>query len=194
MSAPHVRVDKVFVDMLVQHGIGTAVEREAVPPALLLEMAEILGGTEWRDRRIDVKAEADRLFALLDPADRTPEGVVSGFARGLGWMAEDDVFATWYEDGPQVQQALAKLPRTDQAGMTAAVLTQVLPPRRTEWAERFLMMALWCQAARDPKQQAKARDLVLVAHALAADGPVDKIPIMAIIALQTVRATLLGTW
>ena len=66
MSTPHVRVDKAFVDTLVQHAIGTAVERGAVPPALLLEMAEILGGTEWKDRRLDVKAEADRLFDLLD--------------------------------------------------------------------------------------------------------------------------------
>lgn len=194
MSAPHTRVDKAFVDTLVQHGIGTAVEQEKVPPAMLLEMAELLGGTEWKDRRLQVKTEAERLFDLLDPDDRSAEGIESGFARGLAWMAKDEVFSTWYEDGPQVQQALAKLPRTDQARMVAAVMSEILPDRRAEWAERFLMMALWSQAAGEARQRGKARDLVLVAHALAGDGPLDTVPIMGVIAAQTVRAMLLGAW
>jgi hypothetical protein len=194
MAALTSRVDETFVDTMIQHAIGTAVEREDVPPALLLEMAELLGDTEWKDRRLDIKAEADRLFEALDPQDRAPEGIEAGFARGLAWMAEDDLFATWYEDGPQVQQALAKLSRTDQAGMAAAVMTDILPNKRADWAERFLMMALWCQSAAEPQQRAKARDLVLVAHALAGDTPLGTIPIMGVIAMHTVRATLLGAW
>jgi hypothetical protein len=194
MAASCFRVDKAYFDAMAQHAIGTAVEQEAVPPAMLLEMAELLGGTEWKDRRLDTSEEADRLFSLLAPADRTPAGVEAGFARGLTWMADDDVFGSWFEDGPAVQKALAKLPRTDKLGMTALVLTDILPDKRGEWAERFLMMALWLQAADDAKQRAKARDLVLVAHALAGDGPIGAIPIMAVIAMQTVRATLLGAW
>jgi hypothetical protein len=194
MSAPFARVDKSFVDTMVQHVVGTSVEQETTPSAMLLEVAELLGATEWKDRRLNVAAEAERLFGALDPADRTPEGIEAGFARGLGWMADDDGFRSWFEDGPQVQQALAKLPRTDRLGMTALVLTEILPEKRAVWAERFLMMALWHEAAADAKQRAKARDLVLVAHALTGDGPVGEIPIMAVIAMQTVRATLLGAW
>jgi len=194
MSVPHARVDKSFVDTLVQHGIGTSLEHEKVPPAMLLDMAELLGGTEWKDRRLDVKAEAERLFNQLDPDDRSPAGVASGLARGLAWMMDDAVFSTWYEDGPQVQQALAKLPRTDQARMVATVMSEILPDKRAEWTERFLMMALWSQAAGDAKQRSKARDLVLIAHALAGDRPLDTVPIMSVIAAQTVRATLLGAW
>jgi hypothetical protein len=165
-----------------------------VPPALLLEMAEFLGATEWKDRRFDTKTEADRLFGLLDAADRTPKGIEAGLQRGVDWMEDDDVFATWYEDGPQVQQALAKLPRTDQAGLTAAVMRDILPATRASWAERFLMMALWSQAANEAKQRAKAKDLVLVAHVLAGEGPLEAIPIMHVIAAQTVQAMLLGAW
>lgn len=194
MSAPHLRVDKAFVDTLIQHAVGTAVERKAVPPPLLLEVAENLGGTEWKDRRLDVRTEAERQFNLLDPEQRTPAGIEAGFARGLEWMANDDVFATWYEDGPQVQQALAKLPRTDRAGMAALVLSELLPARRSEWAERFLMMALWRQAATDAGPRAKSGDLVLVAHALADGAPLSTIPFMSVIAMQTVRAMLTGAW
>jgi hypothetical protein len=194
MAASCFRVDKPFLDTMAQHAIGTAVEQESVPPAMLLEMAELLGGTEWKDRQLDIKAEADRLFSLLAPEDRTPEGIQAGFVRGLNWICKDEAFGSWFEDGPAVQKTLAKLQRTDKIGMTALVMTDILPNKRADWAERFLMMALWSQAAGEAKQRAKARDLVLIAHALAGDGPLGAIPVMGVIALQTVRATLLGAW
>jgi hypothetical protein len=192
MSTPHVRVDRDFVDTVIQHGIGTAVERESAPPAMLLEMAEFLGSTGWKDRPLDVAAEATRLFDALDPEDRTPEGVEAGLAHGMDWIAEDDVFSSWFEDGPQVKQVLAQVPRTDQIAMLALVMNEILPDKRADWAERFLMMALWSAARGDAG--VKTRDLVLVAHGLVGDGPIGAIPAMAIIALQTVRATLLGAW
>ena len=194
MAAPTVRVDKGFLDTMVQHAIGWSVEQGGVPPSSLLEIAEALGGAEWKDRRIDVKAEADRLFEGLDGADRTLGGIEAGFARGLEWMGTDDVFSSWFEDGPLVQKTLAKVPRTDRMGMIRLVMTEILPAKRAEWAERFLVLALWCQAAAEAKQRARARDLVLVAHALAGDAPVGEIPMMGVIAANTVRAMLLGGW
>jgi hypothetical protein len=194
MSAPSARVDMGFVDLVVQHAVGASVHQDSVPPSSLLQIAELLGGTEWKDRRIDIHAEAGRLFGALDPADRTPEGIIAGFVRAGEWMSKEDVFGSWFEDGPQVQKALAKLPRTDKGGMLAVVMTDLLPAQRPKWAERFLILALWCQAAADAKQRAKARDAVLVAHALAGDGPLDAIPVMGVIAAQTVRAMLLGGW
>jgi hypothetical protein len=194
MAAPTVRVDKGFLDTIVQHAIGWSVEQGGVPPSSLLEIAEVLGGAEWKDRRLDVKAEAGRLFEGLDGADRTLGGIGARFAQGMEWMGTDDVFSSWFEDGPLVQKTLAKLPRTDRIGMIGLVMTEILPAKRAEWAERFLVLALWCQAAAEAKQRARARDLVLVAHALAGDDPLGEIPMMAVIAANTVRAMLLGGW
>jgi hypothetical protein len=194
MGAPIVRVGKAFLDSMVEHAIAASVEQDAVPPAPLMELAELLGGAEWKDRRIDIAAEADRLFAALDPAERTPEGIESAFARGLEWMVDDEVLGSWFEDGPQVQKALAKLPRTDRTGMMAVVMSDILPDKRAEWTERFLMVALWSQAATDAAQRSKAADLVQVAHALAGDAPLETIPAMELIADQTVRGMLLGGW
>lgn len=194
MVAPTSRVDHAFADTIVQHAIGCSVAQDTAPPASLLELAEILGAAEWKDRRLDIAAEAERLFQSLDPTDRSEAGIEAGLQRGMDWMAKDDVIASWFEDGPQVQQALAKLARTDRLGMIAKVITDILPEKRGDWTERFLMMALWCQAAPEAKQRAKGRDLVQVAHALAADEPLEAIPAMALIATQTVRAALLGGW
>jgi hypothetical protein len=194
MAAPSARVDKAYVDTIVQHAIGTSVERETVPPARLLEIAEILGGSEWKDRRIDITTETDRLFTALPPADRTKAGIEAGFVRGLDWMTQEEVFGTWFEDGPHVRQSLAKLPRTDRAALVATTMTDILPARRAEWTERFLLMAMWAAAAAEARQRTKARDLVLVAHALAGDTPLGAIPVMGVIALQTVNAMLTGAW
>jgi hypothetical protein len=109
-------------------------------------------------------------------------------------MVDDEVLGSWFEDGPQVQKALAKLPRTDRTGMMAVVMSDILPDKRAEWTERFLMVALWSQAATDAAQRSKAADLVQVAHALAGDAPLETIPAMELIADQTVRGMLLGGW
>ncbi len=194
MEAACTRVDRSFVDTLVQHALGTSVARGAVPPAALLELAELLGGSEWKDRRLDIADEASSMFEALDPADRSAAGIAAGYARGLEWMTQGDAFSSYFEDGQEVKKALAGLPRSDKLGMTGLVLTQVLPSKRADWAERFLMMAKWYAAATDTKLRAKSRDLVLVAHGLAGDSPMEGIPIMAVIAMQTVQATLAGGW
>ena len=194
MATPLARVDRPFVDLMVQHAIAASVEHDGVPPPSLLEIGETVGGSEWQDRRIDVKTEADRLFAGLEPADRTPEGIAAGFERGMGWMASDDVFGSWFEDGPQVQKTLASSARTDRKGMVKLVMSEILPRRRDDWTERFLILALLSRASAEARQRARARDLVLVAHALAGDGPLEAIPAMGLIAQQTVQAMLLGGW
>ncbi len=194
MAAPSVRVDKAFVDMTVQHAVSTSVGQNGVPPTTLLEMAELFGGTEWRDRRLDAMAEADRMFVALEAANQTPEGVEAAYRRGIEWMAKDEVFGTWFEDGPQVHKALAPLPRTDQVGMTAVVMQEILPAKRAQWTERFLMLALWCEAATDTRLRHRVPDLVPVVHALAKQTPINAIPAMRMIAAQTVRAALLGGW
>ena len=107
-SAPFARVNKPFVDTMVQHAIGTAAELDTVPAPTLLEIAELFGGTEWKDRRLDIAAEAERLFDALDPDDRTPVGIEAGFERGLEWMAKDEVFSTWFEDGPHGAEGAGK--------------------------------------------------------------------------------------
>jgi hypothetical protein len=120
--------------------------------------------------------------------------VMAGSLRAGEWMSSQDVFGSWFEDGPQVQKALAKLPRTDKGRLIAVVLGDILPAQRAKWTERYLILALWCQAAADAKQRVHMRDAVVVAHALAGDGKLDDIPAMGVIAAQTVRAMLLGGW
>ncbi len=188
------QVDKGYVDAVIQHAIAVGVEHNAVPPEALLEVAEAVGGSEWKDRRLDLRAEADRLFAELRESERSAEGIAALYEHGLEWMSDDPIIGSWFEDGPEVSRALGKLARTDRSGMLAVVTNEILPPERPVWAERFLLMALWAQASTEPKYRNRAADLVAVAHALLGDDPIDSVPIMGLIAVQTVRAFLEGGW
>lgn len=188
------QVRKQYVETMVQHAIGTAVEAGNVPPSGLLAISEMIGGADWKDRRLDIAYEAERLWQGLPSADRTSTGVTAAFARGLDWMENDQIILSWFEDGPAVRDALAPFARHDRAGMMDRLLTEILPKRQPEWAERFVLMAMWCENAIDPDQQARAVDLIQVAHALIEGIPMAEIPIMRAIAERTLMAVLTGSW
>jgi hypothetical protein len=188
------QVDKGYVDAVIQHAIAVGVEHNAVPPEALLEVAEAVGGSEWKDRRLDLRTEADRLFGELRESERSAEGIAALYQHGLEWMSDDPIIGSWFEDGPEVSKKLGRLARTDRTGMLAVVTNEVLPPERPVWAERFLLMALWAHASTEPKYRNRAPDLVAVAHALLGDEPIESVPIMGLIAVQTVRAFLEGGW
>jgi hypothetical protein len=194
MGGIFTRVDKGYVDAMIQHAIATGIEHNAVPPEPLLQVAEVAGSSEWKDRRLDPKAEAERLFQELKLGELPPEGISALHEHGLRWMEDDPIIGSWFEDGPEISKLLAGLPRSDRKGMMERVMTQILPPERAVWGERFLLMALWAQASAEAKYRDRTADLAVVAYALLEDDPLEVIPVMNLIAAQTVRAYLEGGW
>lgn len=188
------QVRKSYVDTMVQHAIGTATEAGNAPPEGLLNVAELIGGSDWKDRRLDIAEEAMRMWNDLPPANRSEEGVAAAFARGLTWMKGDQIILSWFEDGPKVRDALASFARNDRAGMMNVVLNDILPQARARWAERFVLMAMWCEGAIEDKYRDRALDLVPVAHALVTDVPMHAIPVMGLIAEQTLLTVVIGAW
>jgi hypothetical protein len=194
LQGKFVQVGKAYLDTMAQHAIGTAVQAGSAPPDGLLSFAELTGGADWKDRRLDIAAEAERMWQELAPEARTAEGVAAAFTRGLDWMEDDRIILSWFEDGPTVREALAGFARNDRAGMMDVVLNRILPATREQWAERFVLMAMWCEGAIDPQYRKRAADLIPVARALTGDVPIPEIPIMTIIAKQTLMAAVSGAW
>ena len=62
------------------------------------------------------------------------------------------------------------------------------------WAERFLLMAMWCQAAATKAYRAWAADVIILTHELVGTAPLTSIPIMNSIAMQTVMAARTSGW
>ncbi len=193
-EVPFDEVDRSYLDTAVQHAIATALTHGSVPGEKLLAIAESAGGAEWKDRRLDVAAEAEQLFAALPADDRTPAGVEAALARGVAWMSRQPIATSWFEDNPTVRRVIAKVPRRDNVGAARLVLSEILTGSRMAWAERFLLMALWCQAATTQAHRVWTRDFVILTHALTGTRPLETIPIMTSIATQTVMAARTGGW
>jgi hypothetical protein len=194
-------VDHGYLDLVIQHAIATGVpggkplgKSQGKPPgAGVLRIAELSGGSEWRGVRLDISAEANRLFDELPAQQRSPAEVEASLHRSGGWIDED--FAeSWFLDGPEVRAVVTRGPKRDAAGAAARVLDEVMPQRRGEWAERFLLLAHRARAAKDPVHQGRANDFIILAHGLCGDRELASIPLMAAVARYTVKVAKIARW
>ena len=124
------------------------------------------------------------------PAEIPPERTGTAAARNAHrasaeWEQKYETVATWFEAGGVVEDLLRPL-RTRKRRIEA-VSTQLLPARRTFWAERCAWMAATLKEGAAEGDDAW-RDFALVARDLVGQRPLDEIPLVARIAAATVEA------
>jgi hypothetical protein len=189
-------VERSYIDLAVQHGIAVGVAAAHLPEPALLEIAEIMNGADWKDRRIDRAAEVERLFGELPTEQSGSDAIAASLQRSVGWMRADRLWDSWFEDDAEVRELLADARQHDVNDAAHRLLEGVMDQRRDAWAERFLLTALWARAVRagqPPALGASARavtwrDLVVLAHEVLSGRPLRDIPVMAEIAERTVVA------
>ncbi|HVC59488.1 MAG TPA: hypothetical protein VND19_03855 [Acetobacteraceae bacterium] len=195
-------VERSYIDLAVQHGIALGVAASHLPDAALLEIAEAVSGADWKDRRIDAAAEIGHLFGEL-PAEQRSAGAIAGsLLRSVGWMREDGLWDSWFEDDAEVRESLAAARQQDVGAAARRLLEGVMAQRRDVWAERFLLTALWARAVKAgqpaplgaPARAVTWRDLVVLAHEVLSERKLGDIPVMAEIAERTVIAARSGAW
>ncbi len=189
-------VERAYVDVVVQHGIALGVAASRLPDPATLEIAEMVCGADWKDRRIDPAAEIESLFGELPAEQRSDSAITASLRRSAGWMRDDRLWDSWFEDDAEVTDVLAAAKQQDVATAARGLLNGVLDQRRDVWAERFLLTALWARAVKagqPPPFGASARaitwrDLVVLAHEVLSGRKLGDIPVMAEIAERTVIA------
>jgi hypothetical protein len=195
-------VERSFIDLAVQHAIAVGVATDSLPDAAFLEIAEAVGGADWKDRRFDAGTETERLFGEL-PAEQRNAGAITGsLRRTMGWMRDDGLWDSWFEDDAEVRDMLQAARQLDVNAASRSLLDGVMDQRRGVWAERFLLTALWARAVKPgqpPPLGAGARavtwrDMVVLAHEVLSARPLHDIPVMAEIAERTVIAARSGAW
>ena len=187
-----IEVDRRYLDMVVQNTIAAGLAAGHVPGPAVLDVAEALRGVDWQDRRLDIAAEAQRLFDALEPGHKSVRGIEASLRRSGDW--DDDIAETWCEEGTAVRVAIAAAPDGDDGAAAHQVLDAILPGVRMKWAERFLLLALWAQAANAPAQRTRWVDYAILAQTLCGDRPLSEIPVMQAIAERSVEAAEAGPW
>ena len=77
----------------------------------------------------------------------------------------DTIGQSWFEDDPQVAEAVKRARGGNRAKLASYLLQSVLAKRRDRWAELVLCTALWMREA-PPEADLCWRELALVAKAL----------------------------
>jgi len=187
-----IEVDRRYLDMVVQNTIAAGLAAGHVPGPAVLDVAEALRGVDWQDRRLDIAAEAQRLFGELEVGQKSTRAIEASLLRSGAW--DDDIAETWCEEGADVRAAIADGPDEDDAAAARQVLDVILPGVRMKWAEHFLLLALWARAAKAPAQRTRWADYAILAQALCGDRPLSEIPVMQAIAERSVEAAEAGPW
>jgi hypothetical protein len=191
-SGPVSEVDRSWFDVAIQHAIAKGVSAGQPPDVSLLWIAEAAGGSDWRDRVLDVVGEAKRLVETLPDEQRDASAVVKSLKRSAAWHRESFA-ASWFLEGEEVR-AVIRAASGHRVAAERRLLEDVMPMRRAEWTERFLLLAMWARAAKAPGQLALADDFVTLAHELSEGGPLASIPLMVEIARHTINVSRMARW
>jgi hypothetical protein len=163
-----------------------------LPQATMIEIAEIIGATDWKDRGLDVAAETERLFDGLDAGLQSRGAIAASLQRSGEWIADDESMQSWFEDDAAIRALVESRPRLKPELAVRQALEEVLPSRREAWAERLLLQALWLQAG-SCDDAARWQDCVVLAHELMAGYPLTELPAMLAIAERSISAARVGT-
>ena len=185
MDTPTLAVSRSYLDRIVAHELAFSIEKREVPPFGLLQVAETIGGADWQPARIAFGETLARLIAEVPKAMCEPAAIAS-VLRKSGELPELGAVAqSWFEDDPQVAQAVDRAHGRDRAKLADYLLQSVIARRRDRWAEIVLRTALWM---REAPQAADLcwHELAIVAKALADGRDMTEIGLMRDIALRTI--------
>ncbi len=185
MNAPTLAVSRPYLDRAVAHHLALSIEKQEAPPLGLLQVAETIGGADWQPSRMAFSEALAGLIAEVPKAMREPAALRSVLRRSDELADLEAVALSWFEDDPQVAQAVQGARGRDRAKLASYLLQSVLAKRRDRWAELVLCTALWMREA-PPEADLCWRELALVAKALADGWDLTEIGLMRDIVLRTI--------
>ncbi|WP_284273223.1 hypothetical protein [Bradyrhizobium iriomotense] len=178
-------VSRSYLDRAVAHHLALSTEKREAAPLGLLQVAETIGGADWQPARM---AFGEALAGLIADIPKTmcEAAALASVLRKSDDLADLDAVAlSWFEDDPQVAQAVEGARGRDHAKLANYLLQSALARHRDRWAETVLRTALWMYEA-PPEADLCWRELALVAKALADGRDMTEIGLMRNIALRTI--------
>jgi hypothetical protein len=185
MNAPMLAVSRSYLDGVVGHHLALSSEKGKAPPLGLLQVAEAIGGADWQPSRI---AFGERLAALIAEVPKVmcePAALASVLRKSHELADLESVAQSWFEDDPEVSQALERARSRDPTKLATYLLQSVMARHRDRWAEVILSTALWMREA-PPEARLCWRQLAIVAKALADGRDMTEIGLMRDIASRTI--------
>jgi hypothetical protein len=187
MDTPTLAVSRSYLDRTVAHQLALSIEKREAPPFGLLQVAETIGGADWQPARMAFGEALAELIAEVPKAMCEPAAFASVLRKSNELAELEAVAQSWFEDDPQIAQAVDRARGPGRAKLADYLLQSVIARHRDRWAEIVLRTALWM---REAPQAADLcwRELAIVAKALADGRDMTEIGLMRDIALRTISA------
>jgi len=185
MDTPTLAVSRSYLDRIVAHELALSIEKREAPPFGLLQVAETIGGADWQPARMAFGETLAGLIAEVPKAMCEPAKLASVLRKSNELAELEAVAQSWFEDDPQVAQAVERARGRDRAKLVTYLLQSVIARHRDRWADIVLRTALWMREA-PPEADLCWRELAIVAKALVDGQDVTEIGLMFDIALRTI--------
>jgi hypothetical protein len=187
MDAPMLSVSRSYLDRTVGHHLALSTEKGGAPPFGLLQVAETIGGADWRPEQIAFAALLAELMADIPTAMCEPTAVASLLRNSDKFADLERIEHCWSEDDPQAAQIVKQACGRNRAQVVGYLLQCVIARRRERWAEIMLRTAAWMRGALQSGDLCW-RELAIIAKALADGRDMTEIALMRAIALNTIEA------
>ena len=185
MDVPTLAVSRSYLDRTVAHQLALSIEKQQAPPFGLLQVAETIGGADWQPAPIAFGEALAGLIAEVPKAMYESAALASVLQKSNELPELEAVAQSWFEDDPQVAQAVERSRGRGRAKLATFLLQSVIARRRDRWAEIVLRTALWMREA--PRAaDLRWRELAIVAKALADGRDMTEIGLMRDVALRTI--------
>jgi hypothetical protein len=185
MDTPTLTVSRAYLDRTVAHQLALSVEKRGAPPFGLLQVAETIGGADWQPARMAFSETLAGLIAEVPKAMCEPAALASVLRHSNELAELEAVAQSWFEDDPQIAQAVDRARGRDRAKLATFLLQSVIARHRDRWAETVLRTALWMREA-PPEVDLPWRELAIVAKALVDGRDMTEVGLMRDIASRTI--------
>lgn len=182
---PTLAVSRSYLDRVVAHQLALGLQDGGVPPTGLLQVAETIGGTDWQPLLMPFEKTLAELIAEVPKKMRQPATVTSILQRSDELVDLEAIAQSWFEDGPDVAQAIERARGANGKKLATYLLQTVFARHRQKWADMILRTALWMHEASQAGDLCWP-DLAIIAQALAEGRDMTEIGLMHDIAMRTV--------
>ncbi len=178
-SVPMSKTDAVGLVRMLRLALADNATSANLPPFRLIEVVESLGVPPLHPDHASALEIVDELLAAV-PSDQTTPAAA---AKAYSALLHQDFVEYWYEASEALDDLIRPLKSFPQR--VAAIMERYLPSRRQFWARQCAISAL---ALRGQANNGTWKQLALAGRDLASDLPFERIPLMAQIAVNSVRA------
>src|SRR5258706_400563 len=99
-------VSRSYLDRTGAHQLALSIEKQEAPPFGLLQVAETIGGADWQPAHMAFGETLAGLIAEVPKAMCEPAALASVLRKSNELAELEAVAQSWFEDGPQIAQAV----------------------------------------------------------------------------------------